>query len=105
MDNTDLIQNVTLFEEAVDKMQCTLNEWKSLIAASDGALNPNTSFWYGIDGKWESGIWTHTTIPNEDANIPMKDKNGNISSLRRAQNDIGEETEGRFLSPDGKQTN
>ena len=63
VDDTDLVtvprqqHHKTHFQQILDEMQATVEEWEGGIMASGGAIVPNKSHWYLIDFHWDNGEW------------------------------------------------
>jgi len=88
-------------EDVVRKMQEAAATWESCLAASEGALSPQKSFWYLIDYKWTGDRWVYRTKEEMTATIQMHDKQGSLQTLQRHEPTHPEKTLGMLTAPDG----
>ena len=107
VDDTDLIQ-VDLrdhsigTEEVMEQMQNGINRWEGGLKATGGAIVPNKSWVYPIDFKFDrNGKWQYKKVDEIDFHFTVKDHNNDIHPLRQFEANIGKETLGVILAPDG----
>jgi hypothetical protein len=83
-----------------------LDHWEGGLRATGGALVPPTSYWYGIDFKWDprKHTWEYKTIAELPGTLALKDHQQHVLPLTRLEVSEAQETIGLWIAMDGNQT-
>lgn len=107
VDDTDLITfnaaDITITtDEIFDSMQESIDRWEAGLKATGGAIVPNKSWVYPITFEFDSeGMWKYTPVDEIDREFSVLDHAGIRQVLQSHGVDIGMETLGVILAPDG----
>jgi hypothetical protein len=104
VDDTDVIESkldMVDYNNAVSKLQITVDTWEGGLKATCGAIVPEKTYWYLIDFHWSSGTWRYKTIDKCPGTVFLKDIQGCRKELTRYETYDAQETLGVFLTPDG----
>ena len=110
VDDTDLItldmnDDEITTEEVMEAMQSAIQRWEGGLKMTGGAIVPEKSWIYPIDFKFdEQGRWSYKSTEEIDFQFTVKDHKDNVCILTQVEPDIGKETLGVYLSPNGNNT-
>jgi hypothetical protein len=103
VDDTDIITYSSRLnnQQVIAQMQQNINLWAGGLAATGGQLEPEKTYWYNINFKWNQGRWAYTSIAESPANLTTDDLSGDVDTLERVETKEGRRTLGVRLAPDG----
>ena len=105
VDDTDVMESKPDIgmtgETLLPSVQSALDLWSGGVSATGGAINPEKSFWWLIDFKWNptSGSWTFRRNEEMPGELRMRDLAGEMAILRRLQPDEAARTLGVMMAP------
>ena len=107
VDDTDLIclnngnPQISALEVMME-IQEAIDLWEGGLKATGGAIVPSKSWVYPIDFSFDvSGNWSYKSVEDIDVNFTVKDQDNNTTQLPTLNPNVGKETLGVYLAPDG----
>jgi hypothetical protein len=88
-------------QQAVERMQASLNDWEGGLRVTGGALAPEKCSWYLIHFIWKNGKWQYATVDQVPGDVTIRDKDGVPQVIQRLNVDKAERTLGVRLAPSG----
>jgi hypothetical protein len=103
VDDTDLVTYRANDFEIFEEMQESIDRWEEGLRITGGAIVPSKSSWvYPIAFEFlEDGRWRYKSQDENDFQFLVKDHTGIRQVLQQFDVDIGKETLGAILAPDG----
>ena len=106
VDDTDLVcfrQGELILEDAImENMQQGIDRWEGGLKLTGGAIVPEKSWIYPIAFDFDNaGKWKYKKVETIDHIFSVQDHTGQRRILEKIEPDIGKETLGVMLSPDG----
>ena len=106
VDDTDLVcfnqGNLRLTEEIMEDMQQGIDQWEGGLKLTGGAIVPEKSWIYPIDFDFDAaGKWYYKRAEDIPHQFTVLDHSGTRCQLEKIEPDMGKETLGVILAPDG----
>ena len=101
VDDADLICSGKDAHDVIQSTQCQLDEWRSLMEVTGGAIETRKSYYYVIDYKKKNGKWKAIDPELGDQGLAVTDKNGVRCSLDRLPCSKSAEMLGVWMTMDG----
>ena len=107
VDDTDLVtfraDDFTITDDEIfEDMQESIDRWEEGLKITGGAIVPSKSWVYPISFEFsEDGLWKYKSMLDNDFQFSVKDHRGIRQILQQHEVDIGTETLGVILAPDG----
>lgn len=110
VDDTDLIimdlndQQIT-GDKIMERMQQAIEAWEGGLKATGGSIVPSKSWVFPIDFTFNTkGEWRYKSTHEIDTSFTVRDDQDRVQQLRQLEPNVGMETLGVFLAPDGTNT-
>jgi hypothetical protein len=107
VDDTDLVtfraDDFTITDDEIfEDMQESIDRWEEGLKLTGGAIVPAKSWVYPISFKFsDDGLWKYNTMEANDFQFSVKNHEGIRQVLQQFEVDVGKETLGAILAPDG----
>jgi hypothetical protein len=103
VDDTDIITTVNHNDNKLleEKIQRAIHLWEGSLTAIGGQLEPQKTYWYRINFKWNNGKWKYMAMKDSTAQISMTNEQGEVVPVEQLEVTEARRTLGVRLAPDG----